>query len=112
MFGRIELDKLVQERRTLVAESGLNRLVFQAEIQNLRSATAWVSEAARWPRKAGPLLLVLAPLAGFLLMRVSRRPDSWFRRVSAAAKWIGPLYTLWKSFSASRKEAEAGEPAA
>ena len=95
-----------------MAESGLNRLVLQAEIQNLRDATAWVTEATRWPRKAGPLLLVLAPLAGFLLTRLSRRPDSWFNRVTAAAKWIGPLYTLWKSFSASRTEAEAGDPAA
>ena len=112
MFGRKELDKLILERQTLVAESGLHRLTFQAELQNLRSATAWVSEAARWPRKAGPLLLVLAPLADFLLTRISRREDSWFKRVSGAIKWIGPLYTLWKSFSASRKEAEAGEPAA
>jgi hypothetical protein len=112
VFGRKELDQLALERRALVAESGLNRLVLRAEIQHLRSATAWVSEAARWPRKAGPLLLVLAPLAGFLLTRVSRREGSWFRRLSAAAKWIGPLYTLWQSFSARREEAEAGEPAA
>ena len=109
MFGREELDKLAVEKQALVAASGLNRFVLQAEIQNLRSATAWVSEATRWPRKAGSLLLVLAPLAGFLLTRFSRRPDSWFNRVTAAAKWLGPVYTLWKSFSASRKEAEVGE---
>jgi hypothetical protein len=112
VFGRVELDKLAQQRRTLVSESGLNRLVLRAEIQNLRDATAWVSEATRWPRKAGPLMLVLAPLAGFLLTRASRRPDSWLNRLTGAAKWIGPLYSLWKSFSASRKEAEDGERAA
>ena len=112
MFGRKELDKLAVEKQALVAESGLNRLMLQAEIENLRSATAWVSEATCWPRKAVPLLLVLAPLAGFLLTRFARRPDSWFNRVTAAAKWIGPVYTLWKSFSASRKETEAGEPVA
>ena len=112
MFGRKELDKLAHEKQALVAESGLNRLVLQAEFQNLRSATAWVHEATRWPQKAGPLLLLLAPLAGFLLTRISRREDSWFKRVAAAARWLGPLYTLWKSFSASRKEAEAGESAA
>jgi len=95
-----------------VAESGLNRLALQAELQNLRSATDWVSKAARWPRKPGLVLLVLAPLAGFLLARVSRREDSRFKRLLAVAKWIGPLYQLWQSFSASRKEAEAGEPAA
>jgi hypothetical protein len=112
VLGRKELDKLALEKQALVAESGLNRLVLQAEIQNLRSATAWVGAATRWPRRAGPLLLVLAPLAGFLLTRVSRREDSWFKRVAAAAKWIGPLYRLWQSFSASRKKAAAGEPAA
>jgi len=112
VFGRQELDKLALEKQVLVAESGLNRLAVQAELQNLRSATTWVSEAARWPRKAGPLLVLLAPLAGFLLTRASRGPDSWLNRVAAAAKWTGPLYTLWKRFSARRKEAEAGEPAA
>ena len=112
MFGRKELARLALQKQALVAEGDLHRLLLQTEIRNLRSATAWVSEATEWPRKAGPLLLVLAPLAGFLLTRISRREDSWFRRVSAAAKWVGPLYTLWKSFSAGRKEAEAGEPAA
>ena len=94
-----------------MAESGLNRLVLQAEIQNLRDATAWVSEAVRWPRKAGPLLLLVAPLAGFLIAKGSRRPDSWLNKLALAAKWIGPLYTLWKSFSASRTQAETGDPA-
>ena len=112
MFGREELDQLAREKQALVAESGLHRLTLQAELQNLRSATAWVHDAARWPRKAGPVLLTLAPLAGFLLTRLSRRPDSWFNRVAAAAKWTGPLYTLWKTFCAGGKEPEAGEPAA
>jgi hypothetical protein len=112
MFGGQELANLALEKQVLVAESDLNRLALQAEIQNLRSAAAWVSEAARWPRNHGALLLVLAPLAGFLLTRSSRRPDSWLNRVAAAAKWVGPLYSLWKNFSAGRKEAETGEPAA
>ena len=111
MFGRRELAKLALERQALVAESGLHRLTFQVELQNLRAATAWVSEASRWPQKAGPLLLLLAPLAGFLMAKGSRRPDSWLNKLAVAAKWIGPLYTLWKSFSASRREAEDGEPA-
>ena len=95
-----------------MAESGLNRLMLHAELQDLRSATAWMSEAARWPQKAGPLMLLLAPLAGFLLSKVSRREDSWRKRALSAAKWIGPLYKLWKSVSASRTQAEPGDPAA
>jgi hypothetical protein len=112
VFRRKELDKLALEKQALVAESGLHRLGIQIELQNLRSATAWVSEATRWPRTHGSLLMVLAPLAGFLLTRASKRSDSWFNRVATAAKWAGPLYTLWKSFSASRTNPEAEEPAA
>jgi hypothetical protein len=112
VFARKELDELAREKQAILAESDLNRLVLQTEIQNLRSATAWVGEATRWPQKAGPLLLVLAPLAGFLLTRISRREGSWFNRLAAATKWIGALYTLWRRFSASRKQAEGDEPAA
>jgi hypothetical protein len=51
----------------------------------------------------------LAPLAGFLLARSSRQSDSWLGRVVAAAKWIGPLYSLWKGFFPGREhQAEAG----
>ena len=112
MFGRKELERLALEKQALVAESDLHRLTVQVELQNLRSATAWVTETTRWPRKLGPVLALLAPLAGFLLTRVSRRPDSWFNRVVAAVKWAGPLYSLWKSFSASETKPEAAEPAA
>ncbi len=114
MLGRKELAQLALEKQALVAESGLNRLALQAEMQNLRSTTAWVSEAVRLPQRAGPLLLLLAPLAAFILTRLSRRPDSWLNRLTTAARWIGPLYTLWKQFSAMRtEEAEpTEEPAA
>jgi hypothetical protein len=111
VLGRKELDQLALEKQTLVAESGLNRLAVQAELQNLRAATAWVNGATRWPRKLGPSLSLLAPLAGFLLTRISRRPDSWLNRVVAAAKWIAPLYTLWRSFSTSGNAPESEEPA-
>ena len=112
MLGRGELDKLAVQKQTLVVESSLNRLALQAEIRNLRSATAWIREAAGRSEERLPLLLIVAPLAGFLLARLSRRPDSWLSQALAAAKWIGPLHSLWKRFSASRKQAEARQPAA
>jgi hypothetical protein len=85
----------------------MNRLALQAELEHLRQATAWVSEASHWPRKAAPLLLGLVPLAGFLLARRSDRANSWLKRAMAAVKWLGPVYRLWKSFSAGRAAAEA-----
>ena len=111
MLGRKELASLDQQKQVLLLESGLNRVTLQAEVQSLRSATAWVSDVTGASRELAPLLAVLAPLAGFLLARGSRRPDSWLSRLMALAKWVPPLYRLWKSFSARRSEPEAGKPA-
>ena len=113
MLGRQELDKLHLQKQSLLLESSLNRLALQAECRNLRSATAWVSEVSHASRGLSPLLLLLTPVAGFLLARGSRQLDPWLRRLVAAARWIGPLYRLWKGFSASREpQSEAGQRAA
>ncbi len=69
MLGRKELDRLSLQKQALLLESSLNRVALQAEIQSLRSATAWVSEAAQASRKLAPLLAVVASVAGFLFAR-------------------------------------------
>lgn len=111
MFGRRELDNLRAQKQALLLESSLNRHALLADWQELRSATAWMSSAAQAPTRFVPFLAVLAPLAGFLVVRTLRRPESWFTRLVAAAKWIGPVYSLWRGYAAARKKAtEAGAP--
>ena len=112
MLGGKELERLAVAKEALLVESGLNRLELQAEYQNLRKATAWVGTLARGSREHAPVLLLLAPVAGFLLARVSTRLGDWFNRVAPSVRWITGLYSWWKTFSASRKASEAGEPAA
>jgi hypothetical protein len=112
MLGRKELADLDLQKQALLLESDLNRVTLQAEVQSLRSATAWVNDVTSASRGLAPLLVVLAPLSGFLLARGSRRSDSWLRRLMALAKWVAPLYRLWKSFSARRSGPEAGTPTA
>jgi hypothetical protein len=104
MLGRKELASLDQQKQVLLLESGLNRLMLQAEFQSLHSATAWMRDVTGASRELAPLLIVMAPLAGFLVARRSRRPDSWLSRLMAMAKWVAPLYRLWKSVSARRSE--------
>jgi len=112
VFGRKDLEKLRLQKQALVLESTLNRYALQAELQDLRSAAAWMRHAARAPRQLAPLLVILAPLAGFFLVRTVRRPESSFTRVASVAKMIGPLYGLWRTLSAARsKSAEAAPPA-
>jgi hypothetical protein len=113
MLGREDLDKLAAQKQALLVESSLNRLALQAEAQNFRSATAWLRAAGDGAGKFRPLLFVLAPVAGFLLARVARRRASWLSQGLAAARWLGPLYGLWKRFGPGQRkaEAEAEEPA-
>ncbi len=103
MLGRKELDKLSQQKQALLVESGLNRVALQAEIQGLRSAAAWLKEATGLSRELAPLLVLLAPFAGFLLVRRPRRRSSWLSRAVTGVKWAAPLYQLWKRFAPGGK---------
>ena len=104
MLGRKELAALDRRKQALLLESGLNRVAFQAEIHSLRSAAAWAGKAASAVRQLAPLLVVLAPLGGFLFARQSRRGSSWFNRLATLGQWLGRVYRLWRIFAASRTE--------
>jgi hypothetical protein len=113
VLGRKELDILNLQKQGLLLESDLNRLAFQADFRTLRSATAWVGQVTQASRGLSPLLFLLAPVAGFLLVRSSRQSDSWLRRITAVAKWIGPIYRLWRSiFATQEPQVDARESAA
>ena len=111
MLGRKELEKLNLQKQALLLESSLNRAALQAEIRSLRSATAWVREATSLSRELTPWLTLLAPVAGFLVARGTRRSGSWLSRILTAAKWIGPLYGLWRRFAPAGNDSQAGDPA-
>jgi hypothetical protein len=103
MFGRKELEQIRLQKQALLLESSLNRHALIWEIEELRSSAARLSNAILAPRRVVPLLMCLAPLAGFLAFRGARRPVSLFTRLTSAVKWIGPAFALWRSFSAARK---------
>ena len=105
MLGRQQIEQLRLQKQTLLVESSLNRHALISEMGALRSAFSSVSSAVLAPRRFAPFLLVLAPLAGFFAFRGARRPGSLITRVAKVVKWIGPAYSLWRSFSAGRKQA-------
>ena len=109
MLGREELERLAAEKQALLVESSLNRLALQAEFQNLRSASGWMKAAAGGAGRFTPLLLLLAPVAGFLLARRARGSGSWLGRSVTALKWIAPLYGVWRGFSGRRRKTEKTE---
>jgi hypothetical protein len=104
MLGRKELEQLRVQKQMLVVESSLHRQALLFELRQLRGSVGWIGNAARAPQRFVPLLTVLAPLAGFLAFRSLRSPGTLFKRLVAAAKWVGPVYSLWRSYSSVRKE--------
>jgi hypothetical protein len=102
MVGRAQLDSLQLRKQALILESELNRIALRAESQNLRSATKWVGHATQTCRKLPPWLLLLAPVAGFLVVRSLRRPASALSRFASMLKWVQPLYSLWRGFTAGQ----------
>jgi hypothetical protein len=111
LLGGKELKKLAAQKEILVAESEMNRLALQTGVQNLASAV----ERLRSFRlsKLRSLLLTAGPLLSLLLRKTAHsRSASWLGRLIAAAKWIGPLYGLWRGYMAGRRRGEVLEPAA
>lgn len=106
MLGREELDRLTQEKQALLVESSLNRIALQTEFHNLRSGSLWMKTLGGGTGRVAPLLVVAAPIAGFLLGRRTGRSASWLRRTSTALKWIGPLYGVWRGLSGRRRKPE------
>ncbi|HEY5911854.1 MAG TPA: hypothetical protein VJA21_14725 [Verrucomicrobiae bacterium] len=101
MFGTKALDELHHQKEVLLLESTLNRLKLQAELQNLRSFANPLGGLTGKTQGVFPLLLLLAPIAGFLAFRRFRRPDSFPGRIVSLAKLILPLYQLWRRFSST-----------
>ena len=99
MFRRNQVEQFKERKLALVHESGAHRLVLQAELQNLRSASGRATKALRSPRKLAIPTALVAAIAGFLLTR--RRTRAALKTAIWAGKWGVPLYRLWKSFSAS-----------
>jgi len=110
VFGRGELNNLAAQKQTLLVESSLNRLVLRGDWQNLRSSAAWIKAARGETGGLLAAMLVLAPLAGFLLARSPGRSGSWLSRATAVARWAARLYDLWTRFSAHRQQAPAAAP--
>jgi hypothetical protein len=104
MVGRKALEQYRLQKQVLILESNLNRLALRSAWNDLRSATAWMHEAAGIGRKVSPWLFLLAPVAGFFASRaLGKRRGSW-SFLLFLARWIPKAFSWWKSY--------AGEPAA
>lgn len=104
MFEAGELRILEQRRRDLLAQCETQRRQLALEVNTLRLATSWVDVGSGWLRKARPALLVLAPLAGFWLIRkATGRPtggaSGLLEKVATGVALYQRVRSLWGQFT-------------
>lgn len=107
MVGRKTLAPYRLQKQVLIFESNRHRLALRTEWDNLRSATAWMNDAAGIGRKVSPWLFLLAPVAGVFASRVlGHRRGSW-RFLLSLARWIPRAFSWWRTFAGKPAEGEA-----
>ena len=105
MFGGKEANELRERKQALMLESSLNRLRFQAELQNLRSAYGRSTELLKAPQKLLGVLAVAAPAAGLLLGSGAGR-GSLTKWAVRAVKWVPAIYQVWRQFKPAKPKHE------
>jgi hypothetical protein len=90
------MNELQLRKKTLILESDLNRLTLRSELHDL----CVVGGRFRPPLLKLKWFLPLAPVAGYLAIRLLRRRGSKMRRWFHGLKWLPTLYLLWRGYKA------------
>lgn len=105
MAGKETLSELALRKQSLVLESELNRLTLQAEVQNVRAGIRGLGTG----NPSGGWWL-LAPVAGFFVVRLLRRSTTAASPVMSLLKWLPSVWTLWKTFCEKSRAKEPSSP--
>src|SRR5215472_19289701 len=106
MLGGKELAQLQQQKQALILQSNLNRLTLRVQCQAVSQALAPLASVGGLLAKRSALRLILASAVGLFFARSLRGSASWIGRATSAAKWIFPLYELWKRLRARPAQEE------
>ena len=79
-----EIDKLVERRRQLLAESERNRQEMARELRNLSAVVAWGEKGYAAARNIRGWMPVLGVLGGFLM---TRKKGGLFRLIAKGWSW-------------------------
>ena len=100
---------LKEQKRALMAESDLNRILLQLEVRNLRASTARLDSTLTTARRVGPWLLPVFSAVGFFAGRRARKTRKESPKTSSKMDWIKlglrflPMILSWQR---SKSQAE------
>jgi hypothetical protein len=84
-----ELRRIAERKRQLQAQSELQRQALRAQWDQLRAETAWLTRGVGLVSRHRLWLLMLAPVAGYLVARRGRGAGNLFRQ----GLWV---WRLWR----------------
>lgn len=104
MFENRELAALESRRRDLLVRSEVNRRLMALEWANVRVQGWWIEAGAGLARRARPFLMVLAPLAGFWVVRRvtgggGEGGSRFWERLATGLTVYQRVRSLWEQFS-------------
>ncbi|GDY22520.1 hypothetical protein LBMAG56_38670 [Verrucomicrobiota bacterium] len=109
MFGNRDLELLEERRQNLLLQSELHRRLLALDWTSTRASAWWLEAGVGWAQKLRPLLLVVAPLAGFWFVRKAtgtqpKSPSRLWERVALGLTIYQRARSLWEQFRAKPPE--------
>jgi hypothetical protein len=107
MAGEVRV--LEQRKRELIARSQFYRQSMGADLQNIRTATAWVPKGIKAARAIYPILMTAAPVLGFLFSRKRHRGEKnsngrgLFAKAFAGYRLFRKVKPVWDGFRSWRE---------
>ena len=104
-----EVTPLEQRKRELLARSEFYRQSMAADLQNIRTATAWVPLGIKAARSIYPILMTAAPVLGFLFSRNRRGAEKnsngrgLFAKAFMGYRLFRKVKPVWDSFRSWRE---------
>ena len=99
-----ELKDLQTRKQVLLAKSELHRCTLALTCERVKEQTAWIDRTAGFARTSWPVLVVLAPLAGYLLVKKRAFVMRAWSRAWLGWKLYRSAWPLVQSFLAARPQ--------
>jgi hypothetical protein len=107
MFNPAEIKEFAAQKQLLVAESELNRHAVRNEFARLQSAASDLSGILRPGRSS---MMLLAPLAGFVMSSGGARWKGWARKLVVCWQLFRVGKRLLGALASRQDPAEPGNP--